>query len=343
MSFLNRRHFIKQTLAALSAIPVSGFYTCSNATNAVENTSQKPAALQPGDTIGVISPAGAVYKPKYITDFQNIIKREGFQCKLGDTLYKQNGFLAGTDKERADELNHFFADASIKAIICMRGGWGGARILPLINYAIIARNPKIFMGFSDITSLLIGIYKKTGLITFHGPVGYSSWGRFTTDYFRRVLIDKDTPVFKNPSNHTIYSITTGNVRGKLIGGNLSVISSIIGSAYEPNWHGKILFLEETEEEPYRIDRMLTQLALRGVLKSISGFIFGKCVSCYPEKPHQSLTFEQVLLHHIKPLGIPAFYGAMTGHIRNKYTLPIGIPVRMNADKGTITMLASAVK
>ncbi len=343
MISLHRRLFIKQILAALTTIPAGGFYTCSDAENSNKTIYLKPKALHPGDSIGIISPAGAVYKPEYVTEFKNIIKREGFRYKLGVTLYKQNGFLAGTDKERADELNHFFADSTIKAIICMRGGWGGARILHLINYAIVARNPKIFMGFSDITSLLVGIYKKTGLVTFHGPVGYSSWGRFTTTYFRRVLIEKDTAVFKNPPDHTIYTITSGSTQGILIGGNLSVISSIIGSAYEPSWHGKILFLEETEEEPYRIDRMLTQLALRCVLKNISGFVFGKCVSCRAEKPHQSLTFEQVLLHHIKPLGIPAFYGAMTGHIRDKYTLPIGIPVKMNADKGTITMLTSAVK
>ena len=200
------------------------------------------------------------------------------------------------------------------------------------------------MGFSDITSLLIAINAKTGMATYHGPVGNSGWNDFTIKYVKEVLVDKKIVSYAYPEEETdkFYTINPGKTHGVLVGGNLTVLASMIGSEYLSDWKNKILFLEETGEEPYRIDRMLTQLKLAGVLKNISGFVFGKCVKCEAEEPEKAFTLQQVLEQHIKPLGVPAFYGAMIGHIVNKYTIPIGINAEIDASTGSIKLLETAV-
>jgi muramoyltetrapeptide carboxypeptidase len=226
----------------------------------------------------------------------------------------------------------------------MKGGWGCARILEKLDYNLIQKNPKVLIGFSDITALLVAIRAKTGLITFHGPVGNSGWNDFTRNVFTNVTM---TPkVFTFPANpfgeEKTIVLNGGKASGELAGGNLTVLSGLIGSSFLPDWKNKILFLEEAKEEPYSIDRMLTQLKLAGVLNSISGFIFGKCARCEAEEPHKAFTFQEVLEQHIKPLGIPAFYGAMIGHIENKLTVPVGIKATMNAEKGTLILDENAV-
>lgn len=304
----------------------------------------RPAALKAGDTIAISSPAGAVWDEALVQKFILILQGCGFKVKMGETLKQKYGYFAGTDEFRASELNNFFLDPEVKAIFCMKGGWGCARIFDKLNFEIIRNNPKILMGFSDITSLLIAISSKTGLVTFHGPVGNSGWNDFTMDYVKRVLINKEAVVYAYPEidadKH--YTINEGQAKGMLIGGNLAVVASMIGSEYLPDWKNKILFLEETGEEPYRIDRMLTQLKLSGVLGNISGLIFGKCVKCEAEEPEKAFTLQQVLEQHIKPLGIPAFYGAMIGHIVNKYTLPVGLPIEMDATTGILRLSEAAV-
>jgi muramoyltetrapeptide carboxypeptidase len=209
---------------------------------------------------------------------------------------------------------------------------------------VIKQNPKVIMGFSDITSLLIALNSKTGLVTFHGPVGNSGWNDFSVDYIKRVLMKKEMVNYAYPENDNDkpYTITVGKAKGILMGGNLTVLAGIIGSEYLPHWKNKILFLEEAKEEPYSIDRMLTQLKLADVLNKISGFVFGKCVKCDAEEPQKAFLFKEVLEQHIKPLGIPAFYGAMIGHIENKYTIPIGAEAEIDADKCSLKLLESAV-
>lgn len=304
----------------------------------------KPPALKPGDTIAISSPAGAIWDDPQVEKFISIIQELGFKVKTGETLKQKYGYFAGTDEFRAGEINNFFLDDEVKGIICMKGGWGCARILDKLNFEMIKNNPKVLMGFSDITSLLIAINAKTGLVTFHGPVGNSGWNEFTTAYVKRILINKEAVEYAYPETDSdkYYSINKGNAKGILIGGNLTVVASMMGSDYLPNWKNKILFLEETGEEPYRIDRMLTQLKLSGVLGTISGLVFGKCVKCEAEEPEKAFTLQQVLDQHIKPLGIPAFYGAMIGHIVNKYTVPIGINVEMDAASGILKLSEPAV-
>ncbi len=338
-----RRNFIKQSALILGATllnPVKAF--SSNVI--LDKNSLKPAALKSGDTVAISSPAGAIWDDKQIEIFSNILKGIGFKVVLGKTLYEKFGYFAGTDEFRAKELNDFFADKTIKAIFCMKGGWGCARILDKINYEQIKNNPKILIGFSDITSLLIAITTKTGLVTFHGPVGNSGWNDYTKHVFNEVCIKGS--VYSYPENpiteDKIVTINKGTAKGQLIGGNLTVLSSIVGSSYLPNFKNKILFLEEAKEEPYSIDRMLTQLKLCGVLDDISGFVFGKCAKCLAEEPLKAFTFDEVIQQHIKPLGIPAFYGTMIGHIENKFTIPIGINATIHADIGSIKLLETAV-
>lgn len=336
----NRRNFIKQASTLALALPLFGFEEAAPVPSII-----KPPALKAGDTIAVTAPAGAIFNPNAVEKFTAILKGLGFNVVLGQTLHEKYGYLAGPDELRAKELNAFFNDKSINGIIAMRGGWGCARMLPYVDFEAMRNNPKVLMGFSDITALLLAAYTKAGLITFHGPVGYSSWNDFSVDYVKRTLMQKETVVMLQPAfcKDKLCTLTTGKTKGALAGGNLAVITNLIGSGYLPDWEGKILFLEETEEEVYRIDRLLTQLKLSGVLNKISGFIFGECVKCDPEEPEKSLTLQQVFDDHIKPLGIPAFYGSMIGHIENKFTLPIGIEAEMDAGTGMIRLSEAAVK
>ena len=305
----------------------------------------KPNALKAGDTVAITSPAGAVWDDTQVETFTAILKSFGFNVIHGKTLKEKFGYFAGTDELRASELNSLFADKKVKGIFCMKGGWGCARLLDKIDFEMIRQNPKVLIGFSDITTLLVAITAKTGLITFHGPVGNSGWNDYTKNVFSNVVMKPTIFQYpENPSNEeTIVTINPGQAKGELVGGNLTVLSGIMGSNFLPDWNGKILFLEEAKEEPYSIDRMLTQLKLCGVLDSINGFIFGKCAKCLAEEPQKAFTFLEVIIQHIKPLGIPAFYGAMIGHIENKFTVPLGINATMDALSGRITLNENSVQ
>ena len=340
----SRRNFLKATgMVAVSAI-LSPTDAIASVSQAQQNAALKPDALKPGDTIAISSPAGAVWDIAQVETFSNILKGFGFKVVLGKTLSEKYGYFAGTDELRARELNAFFLDKNIKGIFCMKGGWGCARLLDKLDFGLISQNPKVLIGFSDITTLLVAITAKTGLVTFHGPVGNSGWNAWTSSVFKNVVMNNEAlPVFSNPqAEEAFIKINPGKVSGELAGGNLTVLSSLMGSRYLPDWKGKILFLEEVKEEPYSIDRMLTQLKLCGVLDNISGFVFGKCAKCLAEEPQKAFTFHEVVTQHIRPLGIPAFYGAMIGHIENKLTVPLGISAEIDADQGTIRLLENAV-
>jgi muramoyltetrapeptide carboxypeptidase len=310
--------------------------------NLFGSTIIKPRRLQVGDTIAVINPAAFTYQ-KEVTKFFKVVDNLGLKVKLGKHFYDRYGYLAGKDADRAADVNAAFADPQVQAIFTGMGGWGCGRILPLLDYNTIGNNPKIIMGFSDITALLLAIHAKTNMVTFHGPLGVSSWSKFTTDSVKQILFDGDASTLENNKTVSFQTIARGKARGKLLGGNLSVIAAMVGSGYLPEWDKCILFVEEVGEEVYRVDRMLTQLKLAGILDRISGFIFGQCTKCDAEKPQESLTLEQVFSDIIRPLRIPAWYGSMVGHIRDKFTLPIGLEVEIDADLGTIKLLESAVK
>lgn len=331
----DRKEFIK-TLGLAGLAGVAGFGTDNKHP---DGPVLKPRRLRRGDTIGLISPASILPEEERYAEIAKTITELGFKIKVGHNARNRYGNLAGKDDARANDLNSMFGDPSIDAIIPFRGGWGSNRILELIDFELIRNNPKPLIGFSDITSLLLAVYAKTGLITFHGPVGKSEWNAFTTSHFEQILMTDEMPVLKNPANAevTVQTFTPGVVSGRLLGGNLTVLTSMLGSDYLPVWDDSILFLEDIGEDVYRIDRMLTQLKLNGILDRISGFIFGRCTDCEPGNNY-SLSLEQVLKDHIQVLGIPSYYGSMIGHIDRMFTLPIGITVEMNAESGSIKLL-----
>jgi muramoyltetrapeptide carboxypeptidase len=336
---MQRRKFIKNT-AGLAV----GAYALSSFQDEIETPLKKPMGLIKGDLIGITAPAGSIWNKAHITKIEGILKGLGFRTKVGETNYLQEGFLAGSDQVRADELMKMFKDKSIKGILTMRGGWGCARLLDLLDYKVIGANPKVLMGFSDITSLVNAIYTKTGLVTYHGPCGYSSWGDFSKDQVINCLVKGQPFTMKNPSDNLedLKTWSSGKAKGRLIGGNLTVISSMIGTSFEPNWNNKILFLEEIKEEPYRVDRMLWQLKQTDVFQKIAGLVIGSFRKCDPEEPEQSFSLDEIFEQHFKNLPYPVYQGASIGHIAPKFTLPIGVMAEMNADNFTITTLEKSV-
>lgn len=313
---------------------------------------QKAARLREGNTLALVNPAGATAHRVEIDILVESMNALGLKVKLGKHVLSRYGYLAGGDEERATDVMDQFADESVDGILAMRGGWGCARILPRLNFDIIRQNPKVLIGYSDVTALLLAVHAKTGLVTFHGPLGIGPWNSFSVDYFKRILFQGEAATLSNPKiigdNLTqvadrVRTIHGGKARGKLLGGNLTVLSAIMGSEFLPEWEGSILFLEDIEEAVYRVDRMLTQLKLAGVLDRISGFVFGKCTRCLPGQSYGSLTLEQVFDDHIAPLEIPAWQGAMIGHVAHKFTVPVGLDAEIDADEGTIRLVEGAVR
>jgi muramoyltetrapeptide carboxypeptidase len=313
-----------------------------------------PPRLRTGDTVGVVAPATATFRQEELDIVTESLEGLGLRVRTGAHVLSRFGSLAGADADRSSDINAFFADPEIRAIVPTRGGWGSGRLLPHLDYETIRRNPKILIGYSDITALLNGIHAQTGLVTFHGPNGGGRWDAFTLDHFRRMLFDGEALTLANPTTtsdenvlaqieHRTVGIHGGRAEGRLIGGNLTVLTSILGSDYAPEPDGAILFLEDTGEALYRIDRMMTQLRLAGVLERLAGFVFGTCDDCTPGEGYASFTLEEVLRDHIAPLGIPAWQGAMIGHGMPQWTLPVGLDATIDADAATVTMTTPAVK
>lgn len=340
-----RRSFIKKIGLAGLGIFGGGHISQSAVPSRVAPALIKPPALQPGQKIALTAPAGAVFYPERIEHFLDTMNAIGLRVMLCDSLHKQHGYFSSKDAFRAAELNSLFRAKDVHGIIAVRGGWGGSRILPMLDFDLIKENPKVFMGYSDITSLLNGIYKQTGLLTFHGPMGYSLWGEFSKQNFLNILSEGHTDTLLNPpprEGEGVVCLVPGQAEGELVGGNLTVLTSLLGTPYMPDLNGKILFIEEVNEEAYRIDRMLTQLKLAGAFDQVSGFIFGKCIQCEPEYPEKALSFWEVLREVVQPLGIPSFYGAMVGHLQEQLILPVGGRVVIDAKAGRIQLLESVV-
>ncbi len=348
---ITRRAFIERAAFAGVAANVDP-RSAPGATPPAAPRTIKPPRLKPGDTIGLIDPAGASFERGPMDIVVDTLAALGLKTRLGAHLFDRYGYLAGTDKNRAADVNAFFGDPSVNGVIAVRGGWGCARILPYLDFGAIGRNPKVLLGYSDLTALLLAIHAKTGLVTFHGPVGASQWNALQVDHVKRVLFAGEAVTFENvkeagdylvPVENRIRTITPGIARGRLAGGNLTVLSAIVGSGYLPDWEGRILFIEDVEEKLYRIDRMLTQLALAGILPKLRGVIFGTCTGCDPGEGYGSLTLEEILDDHLKPLGVPAWSGAMIGHAGRQFTLGEGVEVEIDATRGSITMLEPAVQ
>lgn len=312
----------------------------------------KPPRLRPGDVVGLIEPAGFTDDMFDLDLIKETIVAMGLVPRSAPHLAARYGYLAGRDKERAADVNAMFADPKVRAVFAVRGGWGCARILPLLDFATIRANPKLLIGFSDITALHMAFAARAGFTTIHGPNASSSWGRFSWDGFRAVAFDGAMPTFANPVGNEdrlvpragrIRTFHPGKASGRLLGGNLTVLAALMGTGWLPDFTGAILFIEDIAEAPYRIDRMLTQLALGGVLGRLAGVVFGQCTDCGASGPsYGGFTLSEVLQQHLSPLGIPAFQGAQFGHVANQFSLPVGVRAEMDADAGTIRLLEPAV-
>lgn len=316
-----------------------------------------PPALKPGDTIGIVAPASDVYEHEEINMGRELIESLGFRTVLGKHVSDRYGYLAGHDADRAQDLNDMFRRDDVQGIICIRGGYGSMRILPLLDYKMIRSHPKVLMGYSDITSLLLSIYRHSRLVTFHGPVVLSTYSPYTREYLKKALMNSGAiglveqpplPVGETvEQENRIVKIGKGRASGELVGGNLTLLVSSLGTPFEPDLRGKILFFEEIGEEPYRIDRMLTQLWLTGRLQKLKGIVVGKMTDCTPSdyKPafYSTLSVEQILRNRIEPLGIPALYGLMIGHIKDKITVPVGVRATIDAGNGTFSIDQPAVR
>ncbi|MBV7275429.1 LD-carboxypeptidase [Clostridium sp. PL3] len=300
--------------------------------------------LRKGDTIGLVSPAGPENADK-IKKSIGYIKSLGFNIKEGKHIYDKIGYLAGKDTDRAKDLMDMFEDKEVDMILCVRGGYGSMRILPLIDFETIKQNPKIFAGFSDITTLLNNIWSKCGLITFHSPMCNSNLSdKDTLDSFLKTLMFGNEPyTINNPSNMPIKCFSPEPIiSGQLVGGNLSLLCSTIGSKFEVNTKDKLLFIEDVGEDPYKIDRMLTQLILCGKLDKCKGIVLGQFTNC--ELPHyeRSLTLDQVIEDRILSLKKPTLTNIQSGHSYPKLTLPIGAKIKINFVEQKIEVLQPVV-
>ena len=316
----------------------------------------KPPRLYQGDTIGLIAP-GWLITEKQLQESIDQISQLGFVPFYTEKILGKNGYFSGTDEQRATDLNEMFLNPQVKGIICANGGYGCTRILDLIDYQAIKENPKVIIGYSDVTALLNAIHQKTNLITFHGPISRTIKYDYSASQFEKVvknpkkkLIIKSYPKYleksAEKSEYKRYTITSGKAKGDLVGGNLTLITSMIGTEYQLDFTDKIVFIEDIGEEPYKIDRMLTQLIKTGELQKASGIVFGilrACEKSEKSKAPNSFTLKEVIEERIKPLNIPAVYGLSFGHLSNNFTIPIGIMAKLDANKMTIELLEKAVK
>jgi muramoyltetrapeptide carboxypeptidase len=312
----------------------------------------RPRRLQPGDTVALINPSSAVYERAPYEVATETLQSLGFKVREAPHLRARWGQFAGTDAQRAGDVNAMFADPGVHGILALTGGSGGNRMLPLVDYALIRRNPKVLAGFSDLTALINAVHVKTGLVTFHAPVGLSEFNEFSVRHLRGSVMDAEAMVLTNPKDrddvlvskaNRTHTIRGGKARGPLVGGNLAVLTAMAGSAYWPRFDGAILFLEEVNEYIYRCDRMLSTLKLSGALDRLAGVVIGAFTNCNPgDGNFGTLTLDEMFDDYFKPLNVPVYTGASFGHIRRKFTLPVGLPVEMDADAGTIRFLQSAV-
>ena len=303
--------------------------------------------LKFGDTIGLLAPSGAMRTEGAIERAVEETKRMGFKVKLGESAGQKYGYLSGTDDVRARDINNMFADDEVDAIICIRGGYGVTRILDKLDYEMIAKHPKIFVGFSDITALHIALLNECDLATFHAPmaVGWSSGplDDFSRESMYKALMHAE-PMGElvNPPEYLKQTVNSGVAEGLLVGGNLTLLAASLGTPWEIDTKERILFIEEVGERTYCVDRLLTQLRQAGKFDDCAGIVFGDFADCNIEHPGYGLTLEEIIRDVAAPSGKPMFTGLRCGHCTPKLTLPLGVKCRMDADACTLTVLESAV-
>jgi muramoyltetrapeptide carboxypeptidase len=315
----------------------------------------KPHVLESGDTVGLITPSTFVSDPDALATAERTVRYFGLKPKWGKNVRRKFGYTGGSVEERLDDLHAMFADPDVKGVFPIRGGYGSGQLLDRIDYDLIRKNPKIFVGYSDITAMHLAIQRKTGLVTFHGPVPLSGFTDYTIEHFRKALFEKQPlGTLTNPPEtnelrpkHTLRTIRGGKARGRLTGGNLSLILATMGTPFEIETRGRILFLEDVDEQPYSIDRMLTNLRLAGKLQAAAGIVFGECSDCAPRdyKPsfNSTLLLGEVLDEILGGLKAPVLSGLTFGHTPDQLTLPEGVMATLDADRGELIIEETAVQ
>ncbi len=307
---------------------------------------QKPSVLNFGDRVAIVSPAGSVISDNDIETAITSVRMMGLTPVPGANLGARWGYLGGRDTERVTDLHDAFENPAIKAVMPVRGGYGSSRLLPMVDFDLIARNPKAFIGFSDNTSLILAIYQHSNIITFYGPNAFHDWTHYTRENYRNMLMSTrpagnlHPPFRRSGARLPITTIVNGSARGRLTGGNLSLMVQTLGTEWEIDTRDKILFFEDVNESPYRIDRMLTHLWLARKLQQAAGFAIGD-VSVIRDR-NDTLDLMSVLRDRFEPLGKPCFMGFATGHVPDILTIPLGADAEMDATNGIVRVLEGAV-
>lgn len=343
---MDRKDFIKLIAAGSSVFAVPTILTSKN--RATPASTLKPRRVKRGDVAAIVSPAGSVIASTDIEDAIAAVKKLGLIPKLGKNVGSRWGYLGGRDTERLTDLHDAFNDPQVNVIFPIRGGYGSSRLLPMIDFDLIKKNPKAFIGYSDNTSLIVSMNQFSGLVTFYGPNALSDWTPYTQDNWKKVLMENNPAgIFNQPTSRQslddeagYLTISKGTTRGQLLGGNLSLLIQTLGTEWEIDTRGKIIFFEDVNESAYKIDRMLTHLWLARKLQDAAGFAIGYITKV--KQYGESIDIVDVIRDRFEPLGKPCYVGLTTGHISNILTLPLGVEVELNADKGYLKAVESAV-
>ena len=309
----------------------------------------KPAALREGDTLGLIAPSGSLIDTGMVDQAVGMLRRHGFAIKLGASCRSIYGYLAGTDSVRAADVNQFFADPAVAGLVCLKGGYGTPRILDALDYDLIRQNPKVFVGYSDITGMHLALNRHASLPTFHGPMGVSDTllqgDAFSTQSWLKALMSS-APLGRlenPPAAAPRLTLVGGVARGPIIGGNLSLVAATMGTPFEIDARGKILFFEDIDEHPYRIDRMLTQLRLAGKFDECAGIVLGDWNNCVPEEGARTLELTEIFRDLLVPTGKPTMAGLQAGHCSPMLTLPFGVEAVLDADSLCLDLVEGALQ
>jgi muramoyltetrapeptide carboxypeptidase len=307
----------------------------------------KPPRLHRGDLIGLVSPASAPSSAEKIEKAVRYLESLSYRTIVGRHALAQRGYLAGTDHQRASDLNEMLNNRNVKAVIALRGGYGTPRLLPLVDYRAARKNPKIIVGYSDLTALQLAFFEKCGLATFSGPMAavemWNSVDPFTEESFWSLLTSPALRTLSNPPETPTIPLRAGKARGRILGGNLALVVSLLGTPYAPDFRNALLVIEDVDEAPHRVDRMLMHLENAGIFQRLRGLIYGQFTDCVPSDPSAPhLTVEEVLNEFASRVKTPVLSGLQYGHIAKKLTLPLGIQMELDVEKGTLAMLEPAV-
>ena len=343
-----RRSFLQLATAGASFLTAAGHQAAAQTSGAPRIL---PPRLKPGDTVGLITPSSYVSDPDELAFAKRFCEFFQLRWKLAKNVGQRSGYLAGTAQQRVDDLHAMFSDPAVAGVFCVRGGYGSAQMLDRIDYERIRGNPKIFLGYSDITALHTAIGQRTGLVTFHGPVSLSHLTEWSEQHLRTAVFAGEpigaatNPPESNPlrAAHSMRTVTGGRATGALAGGNLTMLTTTLGTPYAIETAGRILLLEEVGEDIYRIDRMLTQLRLAGKLQTAAGILVGECKDCPPPGRDSAYSLGEVIDYLLGDLGIPVLYGLSFGHTLDQVTLPLGMPATLDADQQTLTVTQAATR